>query len=173
LRPSRSTHHSLEKHIRAQFLSHMLKVSLRNLNVLETSSMSGLFSRLRKHCVEHWWKLDLLQKPNRWSSVFTTFHVSVADITLAYTTQCSSEKSNLAHHAYEEDHNICYTEAKVLQTEPISTYRKCKEAAHMVLAGHLISQPSFYISSIWISIIEQKSVNYNSGQSRLQWELFF
>jgi hypothetical protein len=33
----------------------------------------------------------------------------------------------------------------VLQIEPNSTYRKCKESAHMVLAVHLISPTSLDI----------------------------
>jgi hypothetical protein len=41
---------------------------------------------------------------------------------------------------------------KVLQIELNSTYRKCKKAAHMVLADHPISQLSLDISSIWTSI---------------------
>jgi hypothetical protein len=34
------------------------------------------------------------------------------------------EKSKLAQHAYEEAHKICWNEAKVLQIEPKTTYRK-------------------------------------------------
>jgi hypothetical protein len=45
------------------------------------------------------------------------------------------EKSNLAQYAYEEDHKICWIEAKVLQIEPSTTYRKYsyKESANMPL----------------------------------------
>jgi predicted GIY-YIG superfamily endonuclease len=38
------------------------------------------------------------------------------------------EKSKLAQHAYEEGHKICQNEAKVLQIEPNTTYRKYKES---------------------------------------------
>jgi hypothetical protein len=31
--------------------------------------------------MEHWWKLDLLQKLDRWSSVFIALHASVVDVT--------------------------------------------------------------------------------------------
>jgi hypothetical protein len=46
-----------------------------------------------------------------------------------------------------------WKEAKVLQIEPNTTYKKCKEATHMVLVNYLISQPSFVISPIWTPII--------------------
>jgi hypothetical protein len=63
------------------------------------------------------------------------------------------EKSKLAQHAYEEGHRIRWKEAKILQTEPNTTYRKYKEAAHMSLLDHPISQPSLDISPIWTSVI--------------------
>jgi hypothetical protein len=34
------------------------------------------------------------------------------------------EKSNLSQNAYEEGHKICWNEARVLQIEPNTTYRK-------------------------------------------------
>jgi hypothetical protein len=43
------------------------------------------------------------------------------------------EKSNLAQHEYEEGRKVCWTERKVLQIEPNSTYRVYKESAHMSL----------------------------------------
>jgi hypothetical protein len=46
------------------------------------------------------------------------------------------------------DHKICWKEANVLQTEPNRTYRKCKEAAHLVLVNHPFSQLILYISPI-------------------------
>jgi hypothetical protein len=36
------------------------------------------------------------------------------------------EKSEFVQHAYEEDHEICWNEAKVLQIEPDATYTKYK-----------------------------------------------
>jgi hypothetical protein len=42
------------------------------------------------------------------------------------------KKSKIAQHAHEEDHKICWKEAKVLQIQSNSTYWKHKEAAHMV-----------------------------------------
>jgi hypothetical protein len=56
-------------------------------------------------------------------------------------------------HAYKEDHKICWKEAKVLQIEPNTTYRKYKESAHMSLIEHPISQSSLDISPIWTPII--------------------
>jgi hypothetical protein len=47
-----------------------------------------------------------------------------------------------------------FEKAKVLQIKPKGTYRKCKEAAHMVLADHPISQPGLAISPTWTPIIE-------------------
>jgi hypothetical protein len=65
-------------------------------------------------------------------------------------TQIFLEKSKLAQHAYEEGHRICWKGAKVLQIESNTTYRKYKEAAHMSLLDHPISQPNLDISPIWI-----------------------
>jgi hypothetical protein len=52
------------------------------------------------------------------------------------------KKSKLAQHAYEEGHRICWNEAKVLQIESNTTYRKYKESVPMSLVDHPISQPS-------------------------------
>jgi hypothetical protein len=41
-------------------------------------------------------------------------------------TQGLLEKSKCAQHAYEEGHKICWKDAKVLQIEPNTTYRKYK-----------------------------------------------
>jgi hypothetical protein len=48
---------------------------------------------------------------------------------------------------------MCCKEAKVLQIEPNTTYRKFKEFADMSLADHLISHLSLDISPIWIPTI--------------------
>jgi hypothetical protein len=90
-------------------------------------------------------------------------HVIVTDVTSVkqicikehkYSlTQSLLEKSKLAQHAYEGGHKIYWNEAKVLQIEPNTTYRKYKESAHMSLIGHPISQPSLDISPIWTPII--------------------
>jgi hypothetical protein len=46
-----------------------------------------------------------------------------------------------------------WNEAKVLQIEPNTTYRKYKESAHMSLTDHPTSQPSLDISPIWTPVI--------------------
>jgi hypothetical protein len=48
---------------------------------------------------------------------------------------------------------ICWNKARVLQTDPNTTYRKYKESAHMSLLDHPISQPSLDISPIWTPAI--------------------
>jgi hypothetical protein len=63
------------------------------------------------------------------------------------------EKLELAQHAYEEGHKICWYEAGVLQIEPNIIYRKYKESAHMSLLANPISQPSLDISPTWIPVI--------------------
>jgi hypothetical protein len=68
-------------------------------------------------------------------------------------TQSLLEKSKLAQHAYGEGHKICWNEAKGLQIEPNTTYRKYKESAHMSLLDHPMSQPSLDISHIWTPVI--------------------
>jgi predicted transcriptional regulator len=45
-----------------------------------------------------------------------------------YLMQILLEKSKLTQHAYEEGHRICWNEAKALQIEPNTTYRKYKES---------------------------------------------
>jgi hypothetical protein len=63
------------------------------------------------------------------------------------------EKSKLAQHAYDEGHKICWNEAKVLQIESNTTYRKHKESAHMSLTEHPFRQPSLDVSPIWTPVI--------------------
>jgi hypothetical protein len=58
------------------------------------------------------------------------------------------EKSKLNQHANEEGHKVCWKEAKILQIEPNTTYRKYKESAHISLVAHPISQLSLDISLI-------------------------
>jgi hypothetical protein len=89
-------------------------------------------------------------------------------------TQGLLEKSKLAQHAYREGHKICcWNEAKVLQTEPNTTYRKYKESAHISLINHLISQPSLDISPIWTHIITVEVKSYKYFQCRLSGKIVF
>jgi hypothetical protein len=55
------------------------------------------------------------------------------------------EKSKLAQHAYEEDHKAGWDEARILEIESNSRYRKYKESAHMACLINPISQPSLDI----------------------------
>jgi hypothetical protein len=66
------------------------------------------------------------------------------------------EKSKLAQHAYEEDHKVMWDEARVLEVESNSRYRKYKESAHMACSTNPISQPSLDISPIWIPLISDE-----------------
>jgi hypothetical protein len=76
-------------------------------------------------------------------------------------------KSKLAQHAYEEDNKICWKEAKVLQIEPNTTYRKNKKSAHVSLIDHPICQHSLNISLTWTPVITVEIKYYNTVQSRL------
>jgi hypothetical protein len=64
----------------------------------------------------------------------------------------SEAKFKLAQCTYEEGLKICCKEA-VMQTETNTTYRKCKEAAHMSLVDQPNSQPSSDICPFWSPII--------------------
>jgi hypothetical protein len=60
------------------------------------------------------------------------------------------KKSKLAQHTYEEGHRVSQDEARILESESKSRYRKYKESAHMACLTNPISQPSFDISPIWL-----------------------
>jgi hypothetical protein len=66
------------------------------------------------------------------------------------------EKSKLAQLAYEEDHKVNWDEARVLEFESNSRYRKYRESAHMGCSTNQISQPSLDVSFIWIHLINEK-----------------
>jgi predicted GIY-YIG superfamily endonuclease len=54
------------------------------------------------------------------------------------------EKSKLAQHAYEEDRKVMWDEARVLEVESNSRYRKYKESAHMACSTNPLANP------VWI-----------------------
>jgi hypothetical protein len=54
-------------------------------------------------------------------------------------TQGLLEKPKLAQHEQAEGRKIYWNEAKVLQTEPDTFYKKYKATAHMSLVDHLTS----------------------------------
>jgi predicted GIY-YIG superfamily endonuclease len=62
------------------------------------------------------------------------------------------EKSKLVQHAYEEDHKVMWDQARVLEVESNSRFRKYKESAHIACSTNPISQPSLDISPIWIPL---------------------
>jgi hypothetical protein len=68
-------------------------------------------------------------------------------------TQGLLEKSKLAQHAYDEGHKICWNEARVLQIETNTQFRKYKDSAHISLLDYPSSQPSLDISPIWTPVI--------------------
>jgi hypothetical protein len=64
------------------------------------------------------------------------------------------KKSRLVQQVCKEGHQICWKEEKVSQIEPNTTYRKCKESAHLSLVAHPNSQTRLDISPIWTTITE-------------------
>jgi hypothetical protein len=66
------------------------------------------------------------------------------------------EKSKLAQHSHEEGHRIKWDEAKAIQKEPNTTYRKYKESAHMAYVENTIIQPSLELSPFWLPIIREE-----------------
>jgi hypothetical protein len=69
------------------------------------------------------------------------------------------EKSKLAQHAYEEGHRVGWDEARILEIESNSRYRKYKELIHMACLTNPLSQPSLDISPIWILPISNAVTN--------------
>jgi hypothetical protein len=76
------------------------------------------------------------------------------------------EKSKLAQHAYEEGHRVGWNDARVLEIESNSRYRKYKESAHMACLTNSISQPSLDISPIWTPLLSNEVSN---SQRRSVW----
>jgi predicted GIY-YIG superfamily endonuclease len=59
------------------------------------------------------------------------------------------EKSKLAQHAYEQGHRLGWNEARILEIESNSRYRKCKKSANMAsLTNPISQQPRLDISLI-------------------------
>jgi hypothetical protein len=88
-------------------------------------------------------------------------------------TQGLLEKSKLSQHAYEEGHKICCCEAKILQIEPNTTYKKYKETAHISLLDHPISQSSLDISPICNPVITAEVKKLQLRQVWIEWENSF
>jgi predicted GIY-YIG superfamily endonuclease len=78
------------------------------------------------------------------------------------------DKSKLAQHAYIEGHRLGWDEARVLEIESNSRYRKYKESAHMTCLTNPISQPSLDISPLYIPLISKKRL---ASQKRSLYDL--
>jgi hypothetical protein len=63
------------------------------------------------------------------------------------------KNNKLAQHTYEEGHRVGWNEARILEIENNSRYRKYKESAHMAC------KPSLDICPIWIPLISNKVSN--------------
>jgi hypothetical protein len=63
-------------------------------------------------------------------------------------------KSKLAQYAYEESHRVGWDDARILEIESNSRYRKYKESVHKACFIIPISHPSLDIS-IWIPLISR------------------
>jgi hypothetical protein len=60
-------------------------------------------------------------------------------VNIGITSEGLLEKSKLAQHAYEEGHRVGCDEARILEIESNSMYRKYKESAHMACLTNPIS----------------------------------
>jgi hypothetical protein len=69
------------------------------------------------------------------------------------------EESKLVQHAYEEVHRVGWDDARILEIESNSRYKKYQESAHMTCLTNPISQPSLDIPSIWIPLISSEVSN--------------
>jgi hypothetical protein len=69
------------------------------------------------------------------------------------------EKSKLAQHSYEEGRRIGWENARILEIESNSRYRKYKESVHMACLTNQISQHSLHTYPIWIPLISSEVTN--------------
>jgi hypothetical protein len=67
-------------------------------------------------------------------------------------------KVEVAQEAYEKGHWIGWDDARVLEIESNSRYRKYKESAHMACLTNPIIQPSLDTSPIWIPLVSNEVV---------------
>jgi hypothetical protein len=100
----------------------------------------------------HWW--------NRQTSSRTTSK------TQAQSQRGSYRKIKISPTCPWRGHTVGWVEACILEIENISKYRKCKDSAHMACLTSLISQPTSYISPIWIPLISNEVGN---SQGRSVW----
>jgi hypothetical protein len=69
------------------------------------------------------------------------------------------EKSELAKHAYQEGRRVAWDEARTLEIESNSGYRKYKQSDHVACLTNPTSHPRLVISTIWISLFSNKFSN--------------
>jgi hypothetical protein len=139
---------------------HTLRMSLMTIGLVRDTQQT-------KQCV-----YNILCDCGRWYIGETSRPLEVRIKEHKYNlTEVFFEKSKLAPHAYGESHKICWNEAKVLQIEPNTPYRKYKESTHVSLVDHLISQHSLDISPILTPAITAELKNYQSVQCRLSGEI--
>jgi hypothetical protein len=76
------------------------------------------------------------------------------------------DKSKLAQHSYEVSHRVGWDEARVLESESNSRYRKYKESAHMACLTNPISHLSLDISPLYIPLISKEVSKSNGNRPR-------
>ena len=76
-----------------------------------------------------------------------------------------TEKSRIVEHAWNENHKIQWSNAKIVAKESNSIKRKLKEAAYIALTQDPISQPSIELKSIWIPLLRKEM---HATTSRMQ-----
>jgi hypothetical protein len=70
-------------------------------------------------------------------------------------------------------HRVGWDEARILEIESNSRYRKYKESAHMACLTNLISQPSLDISPIWIPLSAMRLATHREDQYDLTFFIGF
>jgi hypothetical protein len=70
------------------------------------------------------------------------------------------ERSILAQHSFEKNRCIVWMEAKILEVEINSVYKKYKEAAYLSCSQKPINKPNNKISPIWYTLISRELSKY-------------
>jgi predicted GIY-YIG superfamily endonuclease len=73
------------------------------------------------------------------------------------------KKSELAQHAYEV-HMVGWNEARILEIENNSRYRKYKDSGHVVCLTNPTIQSNFDVSPMWIPLPAMKLATYREGK---------
>jgi predicted GIY-YIG superfamily endonuclease/uncharacterized protein (UPF0335 family) len=83
-----------------------------------------------------------------------------------HTTRGETEKSGVADHAWTNNHNPKWTEARILHKEPHWRKRKFKEAAVIMVNSNCFSKPSLEIRNVWKPLINKCKLKLRSEQVR-------